>query len=184
MKKWIIILIFTLLFSLVCLTEGIANNNTDTMVVHLGVDEIVMINLNPGSDITLTISAPDNAGEIPEDVVNDSNFAQYTATVSENSHRKMTAKLSGTGLTGCSLKLEAQVGNGENEGISAGQVTLSSESASDLITSIGNCATGTSMIDGSEDGAKLIYTLSIDNLASLIAGQQKHLTVTFTLTDF
>ena len=179
MKKLNVILIIAIILILCNIGEVLAADVTDTMVVHLNVEEIAVVNINPGSEITLTVSAPETAGDIPADTVNNSNYIQYTTTVSGVSTKKITAQLSGVVLTGCSLKLESEVGSGSNEGTSAGQVTLSSVSASDIITGIETCATGTS----STDGAKLTYTLTVDDISSLIAGEQKHLTVTFTLTD-
>lgn len=179
MKKLNVILIIAIILILCNIGEVLAVDVTDTMVVHLNVEEIAVININPGSEITLTVSAPETAGDIPADTVNNSNYIQYTSTVSEMATKKITAQLSGAILAGCSLKLESEVGSGSNEGTSTGQVTLSSESASDIITGIGTCATGTS----STDGAKLIYTLTVDDISSLIAGEQKYRTVTFTLTD-
>ena len=179
MKKLKVILIIAIILTLCNIGEVLAADVTDTMVVHLNVEEIAVIIVNPGSDVTLTVSAPETAGDVPADTVNNSNYLQYTTTVAGSSTKKITAQLSAAVLTGCSLKLASEVGSGSNEGTSAGQVTLSSVSAPDIITGIGTCATGTS----STDGAKLTYTLTVDTISSLIASEQKHLTVTFTLIN-
>jgi len=179
MKKLNVILIIAIILILCNIGEVLAADVSDTMTVHMSVEEIAIVNINPGNEVSLTITAPDTAGDVPADIVNDLNYLQYTSTVSESATKKITAQLSGAILVGCSLKLESTVGSGSNEGTSAGQVTLSSESASDIITGIGTCATGTS----STNGAKLTYTLTVDDISSLIAGEDKYRTVTFTLTD-
>ena len=179
MKKLNVVLFFILILLFFQTGEVIAADVTDTMVVHMSVDSMATLNVNPGTDITLTVSAPAIAGDTPADIINDVNYLQYTATVTTSGTKKITTQLSAAVLTGCSLKLQATVGSGTNEGASAGQVTLSNESASNIITGIKTCATGT----GSTDGAKLIYTLTVDTMTSLVVEEEKHLNVTFTLTD-
>ena len=179
MKKLNVVLFFILILLFFQTGEVIATDVTDTMAVHMSVDSMATLNVNPGTDITLTVSAPAIAGDTPADIINDVNYLQYTATVTTSGTKKITTQLSAAVLTGCSLKLQATVGSGSNEGTSAGQVTLSNESASNIITGIKTCATGT----GSTDGAKLIYTLTVDTMTSLVVEEEKHLNVTFTLTD-
>ncbi len=179
MKKCKVILLVVLIMFLFDLGEVLAADVTDAMTIHMSVDSIAVLNVNPGSDITLTVSAPATAGDAPVGMANDANYLQYTSTVYENT-KKITAQLGAAVLDGCSLKLQATVGSGSNEGTSVGQVTLSSINASDIVTGIGTCATGTT---SSTDGAKLTYTLTVDSPSSLIAGQAKHIGVTFTLTD-
>jgi len=179
MKKLNLVLCFVLFLLFFQMGGALATSVTDTMVVHMSVDSMATLNVNPGTDITLTVSAPETAGNNPADITNDANYLQYTATVPALGTKKITAQLSAAVLTGCSLKLLAIVGSGSNEGTSAGQVTLSNESASNIITGIETCATGSS----STDGAKLTYTLTVDTMTSLVAAQEKHLTVTYTLTD-
>jgi hypothetical protein len=160
MKKCKVILLVVLIMFLFDIGEVLAVGVTDSMFVHMSVDSIAVLNVNPGSDITLTVSAPATA-------------------VAAFATKKITAQLSAAVLSGCSLKLQATVGSGSNEGTSAGQVTLSNESATNIVTGIGTCATGTT----STDGTKLTYTLTVDTMGSLVAAQEKHLSVTFTLTD-
>ena len=179
MKKLNVVLFFILILLFFQTGEVIAADVTDTMVVHMSVDSMATLNVNPGTDITLTVSAPAIAGDTPADIINDANYLQYTATVTALGTKKITTQLSAAVLTGCSLKLQATVGSGTNEGTSAGQVTLSNESASNIITDIKTCATGT----GSTDGAKLTYTLTVDTMTSLVVEEEKHLSVIFTLTD-
>lgn len=179
MKKCKVILLVVLILFLFDIGKVLAADVTDTMTIHMSVDSIAALNVNPGSDITLTVSAPATAGDTPVGAANDANYLQYTSTVTATKTKIITAKLGAAVLDGCSLKLQATVGSGSNEGTSAGQVTLSNESAFNIVTGIGTCATGTS----STDGAKLTYTLTVDTMGSLVAAQEKHLTVTFTLTD-
>ena len=179
MKKLNVVLFFILILLFFQTGEVLAADVTDMMAVHMSVESMATLDTKPGDDITLTVSAPETAGDTPADIINDANYLQYTVTVTALGTKKITTQLSAAVLTGCSLKLQATVGSGTNEGTSAGQVTLSNESASNIITGIKTCATGT----GSTDGAKLTYTLTVDTMTSLVVEEEKHLNVTFTLTD-
>ena len=185
MKRNCFILLVLMMLIFVNSIDVLAVTSDDsTLGVFLEVNEIALININPATDITMTIVAPNTAGEVPADVIDDSAYTQYTSVVPESNTRKITAQLSesDTVLAGCSLKLAATVGSGGNEGTSNGEQTLSSIFAQEIITGIGSCATGTSITEGIEDGAKLTYTLTVDNVTELIANEEKSLTVTFTLT--
>ena len=183
MKKNYFMLFILMMLVFVNSVNVLAVTSDDsTLIVDLSVDEIAVININPATNISMTIVAPAAAGEVPADVIDDSAYAQYTSVVPASNTRKITAQLSEAVLTGCFLKLEATVGSGVNEGTSDGQKILSNITAYEIITGIGSCATGTSITEGSEEGAKLTYTLTVDDVTALIANEEKSLTVTFTLT--
>jgi hypothetical protein len=74
------------------------------------------------------------------------------------------------------LRLQATPGSGQ--GSSAGQIVVST-TAQNIVTGIGGCATGT----GATSGAQLAFTLFINAMTSLVAGQSTSATLTLTMTD-
>ena len=77
---------------------------------------------------------------------------------------------------GTSLLLEA-TSVPASSGTAAGQITVDA-TAKNLITGIGSTATGTGA-----NGAALTYTFSVDDPSALVVGDNKTVTLTFTLTD-
>jgi len=133
-----------------------------------------------GNPSTLTVAVPAQGGQTPANPSDSGTYLRYTSTVASGVTRKITAAWGGTDAApaGSSLKLTADPSGGANQGASAGQITLSS-TAQNIVTGIGGCATGT----GATNGARLTYALSINDVTSLVASQNKAATITFTLTD-
>ena len=167
--------------SLVLFLAGFAAAQTDTAShnVTMVVDPIAVIGV-AGGNITITVAAPDNGGETPANPTDTTCYVQYTSTVASGLTRIITAEWGAADVApaGCSLLVLATPSGGTNEGITGGQQTISN-SAENVITGIGSCATGT----GGTDGAQLTYTLSVDTLTSLVAGESQTATLTYTLLD-
>lgn len=156
-----------------------AQSDTDTHPVTIIIGSIAAVAVT-GGNITLTIIAPGVGGQAPSNPSDSSCYLQYTSLVSSGQSRTLTAGWGGLDAapSGCSLKIQATPSGGGGEGSGAGQKTVSS-TAQIVISGISTCATGT----GVTDGANLTYTLSIDTYTSLVGGESKLATLTFTLTD-
>ena len=152
--------------------------DSDAHTVTMTVDSIAVLSLT-GGNVTLTVEAPAQGGQTPSSVSSNTNYLQYTSTVPSAQARALTVAWGASDAApgGCSLKIQATP-TGGSEGSTAGQVTITN-SAQNVVTSVGSCATGT----GGSDGAQLTYTLSVDDMSSLVAGESKQATVTYTLTD-
>ncbi len=143
------------------------------------VAEICIIDVigNPGE---LVVYPPSISIKNPKDATDTSTYIQYSSTVSENQGRTLTARWGeiDSAPSGCLLKLQAIPSGRTHEGNSAGEIVLSAMDQI-LLTGIKSCATGT----GPTNGAKLRYTLTVDDPTYLIPGEKKDVTVIYTLTD-
>jgi len=152
--------------------------DTASQTVTMQVREICVIDVT-GNPSPLVIYPPADGGDMPANPSNDSTYAQYTSVVEQGKTRSITAHWAAgdSAPTGCELRLKATPAGG-NQGSSVGEITLST-TPQNIVTGIRSCATGR----GSSDGAKLTYTLVITDVESLVAGEEKTVTVTLTLTD-
>ena len=152
---------------------------TATQTVTMQVAAICVLGTtgNPGA---LTVSAPLLGGDPPGDATSNPTYAQYTSTVAAGTTRRLQANwdASDGAPARCSLLLTATPANVGNQGASLGQITMTS-TPTDLVSGIGNCATGR----GPTSGAELIYVLRVDNVDNLVAGESRTVTITLTLTD-
>jgi hypothetical protein len=160
--------------------SGVAAAQTDDVShdVIMNVHAIAVIDVTTAS-VTLEVTAPLLGGDDPQDDTDASTYLQYTSTVASGLTRSITAAwdTGDTAPAGCLLKLVATTQGGK-KGSPEAQITMS-DVAQPIITGIGSCATGR----GTSSGANLTYTLEVDDVESLIAGESKTATVTFTLTD-
>ena len=177
MRKESILLVFGFLFFCIAVT-GFSATDTATHDVTMQVLEIVLIDLNNTSSITLTTNAPALGGETPLGDTDTTKLLQYTSLVASGTTRNITVNWGGTDAApaGTSLKVEA-TSIPAGCGTAAAQVTIS-DVATNLVTAIGSCATGTGA-----NGTQLTYTFSLDNINSLEVGDNTTVTLTYTLTD-
>lgn len=150
---------------------------TATSAVSVSIASFCLMGVT-SSSVSLTIVSPAAAGSVPANPTSSNTYAQYSSTVATGVTRRITAAWA-TGNSApadCDLRLTAAPPTGK--GSSAGQITLSWIDQN-IVTSIGGCATGT----GAGVGAQLTYTLRIDTMTSLVAGQTRYATITLTLTD-
>ena len=174
--KWMV-LSATTIWLLMLAGAAMAASDQTSHQVTMTIDEIAKIAID-GGNITLDITAP-GAGESPADATTTSNYLRYTSTVSSTSKRSINVKFGAldTVPAGCTLLVTAGNLTGDNRGVSAGEKQISS-TAEDIITDVLSCATGTGA-----NRASLTYKLRVDAPGSLVAGDSKIVTVTYTLTD-
>ena len=179
MKKRIFFYTFPITFLLIFAPISLFSEDTVTQQVTMQVSEICLVGVS-GNPQKLVIAGSENGGVDPLPSTDESTYVQYTSTVAAGVTRTLSIRWGDVDLApaGCSLKLQAIPAGGANQGVSTGELTLSS-SPQTLITNIGSCATGT----GSMQGARLIYNLVVDDETQLIAGEAKSVTITLTLTD-
>lgn len=158
-----------------------AANDTASHQVTMNVLEVVIIDLNDTSTVTLQTNAPAVGGDPVTGDTDSSKRLQYTSLVPAGQSRRITANwgVADSAPAGTSLRVEITAINGVagNCGTAAGQITLSNV-AQNIITGIGSCRTGTGA-----NGATVTYTFSIDDVSQLEVGDSRTVTVTFTLTD-
>jgi len=152
--------------------------DTASQTVTMRVSEICVIDVT-GNPSTLIIVPPADGGAMPANPSDSSTYAQYTSVVAQEKTRSITAHWAAgdSAPSGCELRLVATPAGG-NQGSSAGEIILST-TPQNIVTGIRSCATGR----GPSNGARLTYTLVITDFESLVAGEEKTVTVTLTLTD-
>ena len=159
---------------------GASDSVTQNIIIN--VKDIAVLNVTVGS-VTLEVNAPvkANAGDSP--VVStsvDGGYLRYTSIVESEKTRKITAQLDTDVPTGLALKLSVTAPSGGTGtlGSSAGEITLSKDTAQDIITGISSGWTGTE----TTSGAKLTYSLEITD-GSKLNITNPTITITFTLTE-
>jgi hypothetical protein len=116
----------------------------------------------------LKISAPTLPGQLPADATSTDKTYSYSTN---KTNQIITAQLSAVMETGLTLKLTMGTPTGDNAaGTTAGQQTLSNESAATMVTGVARDGTGT-----------LSDTLSATTEAAADGAKSK--TVTFTIKD-
>ncbi|AWW00790.1 hypothetical protein DJ013_04075 [Arcticibacterium luteifluviistationis] len=170
------------------------DNSTDNHDVGLTIPEVALLDLEKTGgdlDITLTFTAPNEAGEkldFSTASTTDEVWLNYSSIVGVSgvsvTSRKVTVKASPSISTfPADLKViaAADASNGDGTiGTPTAAVTLT-DSDQDLITGIGSAYTGT----GPGNGHKLTYTVAAKtggDYADLRYGTEK-VTVTYTLSD-
>jgi hypothetical protein len=176
MKKLTAILVAT---ALLVLAAGVTAQTTADHVANVTVNGFNIIRVNTATAISLTISAPATPGSNVSDATEATHYLQYTAIKTGSTNFKVTGAIqAGTMPTGSSLYVAAGTpgaGGGGSKGTGAGEKLLSG-SATDLITAIGSCWTGT----GATDGSLLSYRLTV-NWATIQSGSAA-ITVRYTIT--
>jgi hypothetical protein len=177
MKKWRTLLAGIVIAAGVSGLAYAAATATQTVTMQVASISVLAMTGNPA---TLAISAPAQGGATPANPSSNTTYAQYTSTVAAGVTRRLQANWGGSDAApaGCSLLLTATPAVLPNQGTGAGQITMSA-TATNIVTGIGSCATGT----GATSGAQMAYILSINSMTSLVAADNHTVTVTITLTD-
>jgi len=169
------------LFAFVALTgaSAFAAQSTASHGVTTSVPEVVLLGLNSTSSITLNVVAPSNAGDQPTGQSNASKYLYYTTVNASGTHRNISVAWGASDATsaGTSLHVAAAVSSSPAFG-NAGSAVSISNAGQNIVTGIPSCATGQGV-----NGVNLNYTLQVDTPASLVQGDTKSVTITYTLTD-
>ena len=173
MKRFIVLsIVFMFIAGIVFAADTAAHD------VILNVNEVCLIDLNSTATITLNTTAPAAGGMNPVGDTNNSKLLQYTSLVPSGQTRVITANWDALDAAPAGTSLRLQVTSVPvGSGTAGAQITLS-DTAQNIVTAIGSCATGTGV-----NGAALLYTFSVDTVSSLVVGATSTVTVTFTLSD-
>jgi hypothetical protein len=147
------------------------------IVMEVAEISVLAVSGDPGK---LTVIPPSSGGQGYQNAVDSSTSIQYSSTVRPNQYRALTVRwgMTGSAPAGCVLKLQAVSSGRLNEGNSTGEIILSLENQI-ILTGIGSCASGV----GPDDGARLVYTLSVVDMTQLSPGESNSATVILTLSD-
>jgi hypothetical protein len=150
---------------------------TQSVTVQINAFCIIAVTGNPTA---LIVSAPAQGGATSANPTDNTTYALYTSSIPTGTTRRIQANwgLTDAAPAGCSLLLTATPANLPNQGTSAGQISITS-TATNIVTGIGCCATGT----GSSNGAQMTYVLSINSMTALVANDNHSIMISLTLTD-
>jgi len=177
------LIIITACLVLLFVECGIAQINDQSNIdIVAKTEEMSSLNIVGSELIRLSIAPVVEIGNMPVFSSDDSTYAQYTSTVSGAVTRKITVQITdGEVPAGCRLRLTAsgiEDAAGEGVPVDGGVIVPPAPGeAVTIINGIKSCATGT----GGTDGAKLTYSLEIDNFLEVKAGTY-NFTVSLTIT--
>ncbi len=168
------------------LTSKAGDNSSDEHTVTISIPEVALLDLEGTTAITLTPTAPKEAGEGFDfsSATNNNVWVNYSSVVARKKHRNVTVEISsGKVPAGLALTVVASkdAGNGKGAvGKPAGTVTLSSV-AQKIIYGVGSCFTGA----GVKSGHNLTYALSLTSESQYanLVNADTDITITYTLTD-
>ena len=179
-RKNILFFLIVLMF----LSAGICWSVSDTtdQSVTLNVDEIAVVDVS-GQPGAMYITAPTTGGQNPLSDLDQTTSLTYTSTVASGSTRTITFQMGSSDVvpagTTLGLGLGApQEGNQGTPGVQTSAIVITT-SAQPVVTGIGSTATGT----GTNKGCILGFTFFVNNVGNLVAGENKGITLTYTLTD-
>ncbi len=189
MKNLVIIILSVLLLSAANAFAG--DDNQKTHSISINIPEVALLNLEGGSSISLSPTAPTEAGGAFDfsTAVNSDIWVNYSSIISGQASRNVTVQItSGTVPAGLTIKLKASEysaagGGGKGTfGKPTGEVTIDN-TAKNVITGVKSCYTGT----GVKNGHNLQYALELDSNSkdpySLLSEGSTPITVMYTLTD-
>jgi hypothetical protein len=176
--------ILLILFVLTKIVDAGSAYSQSSVSVSFTIPQIALLDIESasGTNITISLNVPTEAGdEITSPVVN-TNWMNYTACVASGATNKIVAQLTaGEVPPGTALKLlvGAYSGGGAGTfGTSAGTVTLTA-GASDIISGIGGCYSG----NGTNNGHQLAYSIEVTDYSQLRSSTYSPLTITFTMSS-
>ncbi|MBN2354325.1 MAG: hypothetical protein JXD23_17275 [Spirochaetales bacterium] len=170
-------LISIMLFAAAAAGTGFATDSA-SHAVTLRVDDVCRVDLNSTGGITLAVTKPAAGGETPAGTTDNGKSLRYTSVVSPGSSRKITVNCDSADSAPSGTALYLRVTSVPPRcGTATGPVRIGGDPR-EIITGIGSCATG-----ATGGGARLQYTLQIDDAAALTAGETRTINVNFTLTD-
>jgi hypothetical protein len=135
-----------------------------------------------GTAPTLTFAVPTEAGTVIDAVSSSTSWINYTSIIATGTTNKVSVILSGTAEpAGTTLKVVAAAHAGTGDGTYGAPTTVVtlSQTAQDLITTIGSCFTGS----GNANGHQLTYTWSVDadKYETVVAAAGAAITATYTI---
>jgi hypothetical protein len=173
MRKRPAVIVLTILSSV----AAFAATSTINHDVTLSIPEVVLIGLNNGGVITLTVVAPGTAGNPPTGQTNASKWLNYSTCNATGTNRIITVNWGGTDAAPAGTSLRVQATSVTAGCGTAGAAVTISAVAQNIVTAIPSCVTGTGA-----NGANLTYTLVVATPASLRSGDNHLVTVTYTIT--
>lgn len=156
---------------------------TDQVEVGLSLQEVALLDIEPGGSVVLNLDPPVEAGLPLQSDSDNSSWLNYSLCIeSTDSDHYITVDLaSGSVPAGLELTVEASSYSGFGAGTlgtSAGPVVLSS-GAQVLINGIRGAYTG----DGVNNGHQLTYQLTISDYSQVDFDQSSNILITYTITD-
>ena len=189
MKKLAVITVLALTLAISTSVSAQSDSHTANHNVTLSIPQVILLDIEGGSAITLSADAPTEAGDaltFSSNATNNSLWLNYSSIApSASATRKITAKLDNSAPSGMALKVTAGTYAGSGlgtKGSTAGPKSLTT-TATDIVTGIGSCYTQS----GANKGHQLTYSLELsasnDAAYSALVQGNTTLSVTYTIVD-
>lgn len=166
------------------------DDEDDFITISIGVSEHAIVDIEGGNNISLSPSAPTEAGDSLDfsTAIDTSTFLNYSSIKNSggsDATRDIYATMTGTLPAGLSLTVRAGVdldqGAGDM-GVTTGAQTMDGNNQN-VLTGIGSAYTG----DGTENGHRVYYSLSLASGTSsykdLDQDNNQSVVITYTITD-
>jgi len=149
--------------------------------IALTIPEIVLLDINDATQISLNVTAPASAGNPPTGDTDNSKELWYTSILSGGTQRNITVESDAAVPTGLTLNVAASTPSGGFGTVGTGTNVDLTTSAQAVVTGIGSCYTTRT----GGNGSQITYTLTVDNtqIGSMDDTDDTTLQVTYTLTD-
>jgi len=175
------ILVLALLASMALADTDVANSS-----FNVTVNELALLAITADVAGPLTLDDPVTGGDAPTPATDSSAYLRYTSIVPPKvgggaTTRTIQARVTTAVPQGAALDLTAAAPGGGAQGTvgaSVGKITLGS-TATDVLTGVGSCYTGTAAGDGSQ----LTYTFYVDDWLTIQVADTTAVTVEFTLSE-
>ena len=157
---------------------------TDSHTIGITIPAVTMLRIAPtaSKNITMDFTAPSTAGDpIVAPTNNTSLYLQYSSIMTASATgRKISVQASAT-VAGLTIAVTAANPGATNLQGAGGTISSLGTTATDIITGITSCATGT----GSTDGSNLTYSIATTSASAYqnIRSGTSSITVTYTLAD-
>ncbi|NBA77565.1 hypothetical protein GOQ04_18560 [Emticicia sp. ODNR4P] len=157
---------------------------TDSHTIGITIPAVTMLRIAPtaSKNITMDFTAPSTAGDpIVAPTNNTSLYLQYSSIMTAPATgRKISVQASAT-VAGLTIAVTAANPGATNLQGAGGTISSLGTTATDIITGITSCATGT----GSTDGSNLTYSIATTSASAYqnIRSGTSSITVTYTLAD-
>ena len=167
------------------------DTNEDSHTIAIGIPQVALLDIESttGTTISLTATAPTEAGEkVVFNQTNSDLWINYSSIVGSESTRAVSVQITGGAVPdGLALSVVAaeDVNQGEGTtGTASAEIVLSNENAPNIITGVGSAYTG----NGANKGHNLTYKIAQDNedddaYSKLRFDQSPTITITYTLSD-
>jgi hypothetical protein len=169
---------------MICLSifTAISSQTTGNRTVSVSLPVVAILDVEPSGNLNFNFIAPTEAGRpLVNPASDNTKWLNYTSAIAPGGvSRRVTASINQT-IPGVDIKLQAATASGMGAGVRGtpvAQITLSTASTT-IINGIGGAYTGT----GTNNGHRIIISVTTNNYSNLSARSNTPVVITYTITE-